>query len=193
MSTREAGRAGAGLAARVGSVLPLAAGFAAAVGLRAVIGGPGIVTSPTAGLAFAACLTALVLAVGTRLSWAWRDLRIGLVGAAVLCAPAVIVGGFGARPLAGLGGWLAVVTLVAAAEEAFLRGSLYDALGHPAAAIGGSALAFALLHVPLYGWRTVPLDFAAGIVLGLVRHRSGSATAPAIAHVAADWAAWFLR
>jgi membrane protease YdiL (CAAX protease family) len=181
------------VAAGIGSAAPLAAGFAAAVALRAVIGGPGIATSPAAGLAFAACLTALALAAGTRLTFNRRDLGIGLAGAAVLCGPAALAGGFGARPLAGLGGWLAVVTVVAAAEEAFLRGSLYDALGHPAAAVAGSALAFALLHVPLYGWRTVPLDFAAGVVLGLVRHRSGSATAPAITHVAADWAAWFLR
>jgi membrane protease YdiL (CAAX protease family) len=60
-------------------------------------------------------------------------------------------------------------------------------------AIAGAAAAFALLHVPLYGWRALPLDLAVGVVLGLLRRRAGSATAPAIAHAAADLAGWFLR
>jgi membrane protease YdiL (CAAX protease family) len=175
------------------SALALILGFGAAVGLRAFVGGPGVATSPVAGLVFAGCLAALTLAAGTRVTASARDLRLGLAGAALICAPALVLAGPAAAPLAGLAAWVPVVSVVAAAEELFLRGSLYGALGGPVTAVLGSAAAFALLHVPLYGWRAAPLDFAVGIVLGLLRHRSGSATAPAIAHVAADWAAWFLR
>ena len=181
------------------TALALAAGFAAATGLRAAIGGPGLASSPAAGLAFAACLGALALAAGTRVTASARDLRLGLAGAALICAPAAAASGLlgfpgtSAAGFSGVWGWLPVVSVVAAAEEWFLRGALYAALGRPAVAVAGSAVAFALLHVPLYGWAVVPLDLAVGIVLGLLRHQSGSATAPAVAHVAADWAAWFLR
>jgi membrane protease YdiL (CAAX protease family) len=199
------------------TALALAAGFAAATGLRVAIGGPGLASSPAAGLAFAACLAGLALAAGTRVTASARDLRLGLAGAALICTPAVAAAvlavtgsglgalsgpagllgttgsGTSAAGFSGLWGWLPVVSVVAAAEEWFLRGALYSALGRPAVAVTGSAVAFALLHVPLYGWAAVPLDLAVGIVLGLLRHQSGSATAPAVAHVAADWAAWFLR
>ena len=55
-----------------------------------------------------------------------------------------------------------------------------------------AAIAFAALHVPLYGWHAVPLDFAVGLVLGATRLLAGTWTAPAIAHVGADLAGWWL-
>ena len=64
-----------------------------------------------------------------------------------------------------------VVAVVATAEEVFLRGALYDAVRNALddrAAIVVGAVAFAALHVPLYGWRVVPLDLAVGLVVGLL-------------------------
>jgi membrane protease YdiL (CAAX protease family) len=89
-----------------------------------------------------------------------------------------------------------VVSFVALAEELFLRGTLYDAVRARAgddAAIGVAAVVFALLHVPLYGWHVVPLDLAVGVLLGELRRVSGTPAAPAVTHVGADLAAWFLR
>ena len=60
------------------------------------------------------------------------------------------------------------------------------------AAVIVGAIAFAALHVPLYGWHVVPLDFAVGLVLGATRLVAGTWTAPAIAHVGADFAGWWL-
>jgi membrane protease YdiL (CAAX protease family) len=92
--------------------------------------------------------------------------------------------------------WALVVAVVAAAEEVFLRGTLYDAVSKLAGsrwAIGAAALAFGLLHVPMYGWQALPLDVAVGVVLGMLRASTGTVIAPVIAHIIADYAGWFLR
>jgi membrane protease YdiL (CAAX protease family) len=189
----------AGAGRRLLAAAALGAAFAAAVVLRSVIGGSGAAQSPRAGLVFAVCLTSLTVAAGTRLTVTWRDLRIGIGGAALICGPAAIGHLVAHAPMHGFGGfgdWAPVVAVVAVAEEYFLRGAFYDALAAlagPVAAVTGSAAAFAALHVPLYGWPSVPLDLAVGLVLGVLRLRSGSAAAPAIAHTGADFGAWLLR
>ena len=89
-----------------------------------------------------------------------------------------------------------MVTLVAVAEELLLRGALFEALTrwrNENTAIAVSAVAFALLHVPVYGWHVLVLDLAVGVALGVLRAVSGSVTAPAITHVVADLAGWWLR
>ncbi|MCW2572842.1 MAG: family intrarane metalloprotease, partial [Frankiales bacterium] len=172
-------------------------GFAAAVAVRLEIGGPGPAQSPTAGLVFAAVLVAMAVAARTRVPVSTHALVLGLAGAVVLCLPVALlrVG----QPLhdgAGFGPWAVVVALVATAEEVFLRGTLYDAVRAAVddrAAIVVAAVAFALLHVPLYGWHVLPLDLAVGLILGELRRVSGTAAAPAVTHVGADLAAWFLR
>jgi membrane protease YdiL (CAAX protease family) len=125
----------------------------------------------------------------------------GLVGAAVLVAFPLAL-----RPLqtAALGAslpsgyfavWAAVVSLVAVAEEVLLRGVLFAAIDEAlgtATAVSLTAIAFALLHVPLYGPGVVLLDLAVGIWLGTLRVVSGSVVAPASAHALADLAAWWL-
>ena len=174
----------------------LLSGFALAVVLRVLVGGAGVSQSATAGLVFGALLIAMSLAAGTRVPLSWRAVLAGLAGAAVLCLP-VLWGRTGPlQPATGFASWAVVVALVAAAEEVFLRGALYDALvrasGSTVAVVIGAA-AFAALHVPLYGWRVVPLDFAVGVVLGELRRSTGTPLAPAVAHVGADWAGWFLR
>lgn len=175
----------------------LLVGFGGAVALRLAIGGPGPGRSPAAGLVFAAVLLALAGAAGTRVPISARAVLAGIVGAAVLCVPvAVLRGGSPLHGAEGFVGWALVVTVVATAEEVFLRGTLYDAvraaLDDRAAILVGSA-AFALLHVPLYGWHVVPLDLVVGLVLGELRRSTGTAAAPAVAHVGADLAGWFLR
>lgn len=59
-------------------------------------------------------------------------------------------------------------------------------------AIAVTSLAFALIHVPLYGWHVVPLDLGVGVWLAGLRLASGSVAAPAIAHALADLATWWM-
>jgi hypothetical protein len=172
----------------------LVVAFGAALALRLAIGGPGPAQSPAAGLAFAASLLGLAWAAGTRVRMSRRGLAHGLAGAALLSGPVALLRlGSPLSHAAGFAGWVTVVAVVATAEELFLRGTLYDAVEDKAVAIWLGAGLFALLHVPLYGWHVVPLDLVAGLVLGELRRGSGTAAAPAIAHVGADVAAWFLR
>ena len=191
-SARSAGRNG-------GIVLPalLVAGFAVAVAARLVVAGPGPARSPEAGLLFAGLLLAMAAAARTRVPMSPAAIGVGLAGAALLCAPlAVTRVGLPLHGTTGFASWAVVVGVVAAAEELFLRGTLYDAVRtafDDRAAIVVGAIAFAALHVPLYGWHVVPLDLVVGLVLGELRRVSGTAAAPAVTHIGADWAAWFLR
>jgi membrane protease YdiL (CAAX protease family) len=97
--------------------------------------------------------------------------------------------------MTGFAGWLLVTALVAITEEALLRGVLFahvTQLHGDRAAVLITAVAFAVLHVPLYGWQVLPLDVAVGVVLGILRLVSGTWVAPAVAHVLADAAGWWL-
>lgn len=78
--------------------------------------------------------------------------------------------------------------LAAIAEEALFRRAAYSTLerfGTPAAA-AGSALLFALVHVPAYGWVAFPVDLGAGLLFAWQRWASGSWTVPAATHAAAN-------
>jgi membrane protease YdiL (CAAX protease family) len=117
---------------------------------------------------------------------------IALIGPAiggVLTAP-----GLG-RPAAPFVPWALITLLVAAAEEGVLRGALFDGLERVAGlvpAIALTTLAFALMHVPLYGWHVVPLDLAVGLVLAGLRVSTRGLAAPIAAHAVADLATWWL-
>ncbi len=173
--------------------------FAVSVGLRVVLGGDDVARSQPAALAFAACLLFLVLASGTRVSLSRKAVVVGLAGVVLVCAPVGLEHLLSFRPVhgtTGFAGWAVVVTVVATAEEVFLRGTLYDAVealsgAVPAIVVG--AVCFALLHVPLYGWQVLPLDLAVGLVLGGLRQSTGTPAAPAVTHVGADLVGWFLR
>jgi membrane protease YdiL (CAAX protease family) len=180
------------------------AGLAAALVARIAVAGSAGVRSLPAGLVFAGLLG--LVAAGTaaplirrKPASLARQAGIGLVGAAVLCLPAALRHADGAvatLPLHGYLPWALGVTVVAIAEEALLRGTLYTALDErfgAAVALIVSSLAFALLHVPLYGWSVFVLDVAVGFALGTLRAISGSVVAPAIAHAVADLAGWWLR
>jgi membrane protease YdiL (CAAX protease family) len=179
-------------------VAALLVGFTAALLSRMVIGGPGIAGSASAGLVFAGALAVLSCTRPSPLGLDSRSLLTGLVAAAVLCSPSLA--GHAVHPGVRPGGsylhWAAVVTVVAVAEEAFLRGALWTAVRDwrgETAALLVSAVAFMVLHLPLYGWSSAPLDLAVGLVLGVLRERTGGWAAPAVTHVAADLAAWWLR
>jgi membrane protease YdiL (CAAX protease family) len=76
-----------------------------------------------------------------------------------------------------------------------LRGVLLDRIqraGGLVSAVILTSAVFALMHVPLYGWHVVPLDFAVGLGLAGLRLTTRGLVAPAIAHVVADLATWWL-
>jgi membrane protease YdiL (CAAX protease family) len=121
-------------------------------------------------------------------------------GAHAVLAPALVLGlGVGAITAATLlvhpvvplavGVWtIPLNTLAAVSEEALFRRFLYGRLerfGVPVA-IGATAMAFALIHVPMYGPAALPIDLAAGLLLGWQRWASGTWTVPAATHVAAN-------
>jgi len=141
------------------------------------------------------------------------DLAAGTAGGVALIALAVFATALagappGADPVGSLasratvatfGPWLGVTVLVAMAEELLLRGVLFGLLlgpihrrGGAALAVGGTAAAFALMHVPVYGWHVVPLDLGVGVFLGGIRLATGRWQAAGIAHAVADIATWWL-
>jgi membrane protease YdiL (CAAX protease family) len=117
-------------------------------------------------------------------------LVIGLAAIAVALAA-------GGRPVASpVAAWsLPLALLAAVAEEALFRRAAYAALRRHGAvvAVGVTAVAFALIHVPLYGWAVLPVDLGAGLLLSWQRWASGTWTVPAATHAAANVLATVLR
>ena len=116
----------------------------------------------------------------------------GQLGAALGGHP--LVPGLG-RPAAPFMPWVAITIVVATAEEGILRGVLFDRLrasGGTLVAIVITTIAFALMHVPLYGWHVVPLDLAVGLGFAGLRLSTRSLLAPIAAHALADLATWWL-
>jgi len=170
--------------------------FAAAVAIRISVAAPSGARSIAAGLVFAGALAGLAVVARVGLAVNRRAVVVGIVAAAALTLPVLLTHGLGGHlDHAGYATWAPATVAVATAEEAFLRGALYDAVarvrGVDAAVLVG-AVAFAALHVPLYGWRAVPLDLAVGLALGTLRLITGTWTTPAIAHAGADLVGWWL-
>lgn len=83
---------------------------------------------------------------------------------------------------------LAASAVAAVAEEVFFRKFVYGWLarwGVPLA-VGGAAVAFAIVHVPAYGVVALPIDVAAGLLFGWQRWASGGWGVPALTHLAAN-------
>jgi hypothetical protein len=78
--------------------------------------------------------------------------------------------------------------VAAVGEEAFFRRFLYGWLEQRGAvlAIVVTALSFAAVHMPMYGWAAVPLNLTAGLLFGWQRWFSGGWGAPAVTHAAAN-------
>jgi membrane protease YdiL (CAAX protease family) len=203
-------RAGSGVAparsdvaTHIPSGIALLAALAGALAVRLAVAGPAGVRSVPAGAVFAVLLGGVALAAAGapafRPGSPGPQLVFGALGAAVLCAVPLVAhltSPGGALPTAGLPVWALVVSAVAVAEEVLLRGALWTALAARRGdgwALGVTTVAFALLHVPLYGWSALPLDCAVGLLLGALRMLAGGWGAPALAHTVADLAGWWLR
>ena len=170
-------------------------GLGAAVAVRVAVAGVEGPGSIRAGLVFAVVLAAVAVLARARVEVSARAVLIGAAGAVAIALPAVAVRGIAdVHPAGQFLAWGAATTLVATSEEAVLRGALFDAVSRWSgsdAAVVVAAVAFALLHVPLYGWHVVPLDFAVGLLLGALRLLTGGWLAPAVAHVGADLIGWW--
>jgi membrane protease YdiL (CAAX protease family) len=110
-------------------------------------------------------------------------LAVGLIGVALATAAA-------GRPVAiPWSPWVVPIAVAAAiAEEGVFRRTAYAALEPAGAvvAVAGTALVFALIHVPLYGTAVFPVDLGAGLLFGWQRYASGSWAVPAVTHAAAN-------
>ena len=112
--------------------------------------------------------------------------------AAVLLATAAA----GSVVPAPLGVWsLPLALLAAVAEEAVFRRAMFAWLAPlgPIVAIAATAMAFASIHVPLYGAAAFPVDLGAGLLLSWQRWAGGTWTVPAATHAAANVLAVALR
>jgi membrane protease YdiL (CAAX protease family) len=78
--------------------------------------------------------------------------------------------------------------LAAVAEEALFRGGVVRLLEPRGAAFAAvaSALLFALVHVPSYGWPAFPVDLGAGLLFSWQRLATGRWSVPAATHAAAN-------
>lgn len=78
--------------------------------------------------------------------------------------------------------------LAAVSEELFFRRLMYAWLARwgPALAVGGTAVAFAVVHLPAYGILALPIDVAAGALFGWQRWASGGWSASAVTHAVAN-------
>jgi membrane protease YdiL (CAAX protease family) len=84
---------------------------------------------------------------------------------------------------------VAASVVAAVAEEIFFRRLVYGWLAASwgaAVAICGSAVAFAAIHVPVYGFAVLPIDTAAGLLLGWQRWMTGGWSASGLTHMAAN-------
>jgi len=95
-----------------------------------------------------------------------------------------LVGG-GHAPVAATWSMVAANSLAAVAEEAFFRRLCFAVLVPAGAAwaVVGSAVLFAAVHLSTYGAWVLPLDLAAGLILGWQRLAGGTWRVPALTHV----------
>jgi len=114
------------------------------------------------------------------------SLVVTLVGIAAFAVGRALIGGH--APMAFTAYAVATSTLAAVAEELWFRRLCFGLLlpAGPLFAICGSTLLFAVVHVVTYGWWVLPLDLAAGALLGWQRSVTGSWAAPAVTHVIAN-------
>ena len=122
-----------------------------------------------------------------------RPALVTVVGLAGVGLAALAAGRPVAAPLGSTA--LPLAILAAVAEEALFRRAAYGWLARsgPVIAVLGSALLFALVHVPLYGVAAFPVDLGAGLLLSWQRWAAGTWTVPAATHTAANVLAVMLR
>jgi membrane protease YdiL (CAAX protease family) len=175
--------------------------LAVIVGLRRIAVAAGVTDAVTVGIGFGIGLLILGVAGGWRpQAEGRRAVVLGVSGGVAIVGLAMLTrsGGLPSlAPSAPFVPWAVATILVGTAEEAVLRGALFDALGRLTSvgvvgAVVITAAVFALIHVPLYGWQVVPLDFGVGLWLAGFRLATGGIAASAIAHSVADLSTWWL-
>lgn len=108
------------------------------------------------------------------------------LGLAAVAGAGVVAGPVAERRVGAVAAGLAL--LAAVAEEALFRRVLYDRLLRfgVVAAVAGSAVVFALIHLPSYGLAAMPVDLGAALLLSWQRYASGRWTVPAVTHAVAN-------
>jgi membrane protease YdiL (CAAX protease family) len=179
MSTRAAHR----------HVAPLPTGLTVAAGLAILLGRVWLagVADPARSVALAVLLggilaAALLVRVREDRPRARTLVAVVAAGLTVALAAGLVAGPRPPVPWAAAA--LPLAVLAAVAEEALFRRVLYARLLRFGAvvAVVATALGFALLHVPAYGWVAFPVDLGAGLILGWQRHAAGTWLAPAWTH-----------
>jgi membrane protease YdiL (CAAX protease family) len=109
-----------------------------------------------------------------------------VLGLVAVAGTGVVAGPVADRRVGGVAVGLAL--LAAVAEEALFRRVLYERLLRfgVVAAVVGSAVLFALVHLPAYGLAAMPVDLGAALLLGWQRYASGRWTVPAVTHAVAN-------
>jgi membrane protease YdiL (CAAX protease family) len=145
------------------------------------------------GCLYAAILTACLLGATSRSRARINPAIVLLIGVGAVVIASVAAGRPPAMGFATFS--LPLSVLAAIAEEALFRKVGYGWLLRrgPALAIIGSAVLFALVHLPLYGPSAMPVDLGAGLLFGWQRWASGNWTAPAATHAAANILAMIVR
>lgn len=183
--------------ARISPALPVLAGTGALLLRLWILQTPDATRTLLLALVYGAILTASIAAPVGRIAGDRPRLHpstvlvLGLAGIAIASAA-------GGRPVPASFGATAVALSVfaAVAEEALFRRAAYGWLASRSGAVvavGGSALLFALIHVPLYGAAAFPVDLGAGLLLSWQRWAAGTWTVPAATHAAANLLAVVLR
>jgi membrane protease YdiL (CAAX protease family) len=181
---------------RPGLAAPRAAVAVVAAGCTALTARPLLLD--VAGVRPAAVLTVLFLGfLAVSVLWPARAgeatavpvrtvLPVLALGIGAFVAGRILVAGSPPAPATAL--VVGLNTLAAVAEEAFFRRLVYGALlaAGPGAAVVGSAVLFAAVHVTVYGAWVLPIDLAAGLLFGWQRHATGSWAAPAVTHAVAN-------
>jgi hypothetical protein len=169
----------------------LAAPIAVAAGCVLLAARPALVamtahpTTVLVGL-FSALLVAGLAWPGVRRDAARLPVPIVVVVGTVAFVLGRVVGG-GHSPRHTLA-FVAANSLAAVAEEAWFRRLCYDLLleAGPLWAVAGTAVLFAAVHLGVYGAWVLPLDLAAGLILGWQRWSTGSWHTSAVTHVLAN-------
>ena len=150
-----------------------------------------ILGSPSAGMQLAGIylmlgIVSVAVPVATNERHALSAPVVVAIGLVALAAASLVAGP--RAPLAHGTEALALSSLAAVSEEAFFRRFLYGRLLRygPVAAIGISAMLFAVIHVPAYGVAVFWVDLGAGLLLSWQRWASGGWAAPATTHLAAN-------